>query len=334
MPQTLHNHKPLASISLDLDNQWSYMKTHGNPGWEKFPSYLDIFIPYVLDFMDRLSLKITFFVVGQDASLDKNKDALKLLTAGGHEVANHTFSHEPWLHLYSKDHIKGEILKAHEQIYSATSQAPIGFRGPGFTWSLSLLEAIATVGYVYDASTLPTYIDPLARMYFFRTSNLTRTERKQRKKIYGTLRDGVRPVKPYFWGLPNGRKLLEIPVTTIPLIKTPFHLSYLLYLSGFSIILMLFYLKLALCLCRLTKTEPSFLLHPLDFIGGNEVPELAFFPGMDVNGDRKIKICEKVLRELAKHFTLVNMSAHAESILKSGEVKTHPCYQPTSGSHS
>jgi hypothetical protein len=26
--------KPLASISLDLDSLWSYMKTHGDPGWE------------------------------------------------------------------------------------------------------------------------------------------------------------------------------------------------------------------------------------------------------------------------------------------------------------
>ena len=34
-----------ASISLDLDDQWSYMKVHGDKGWETFPSYLDIVIP-------------------------------------------------------------------------------------------------------------------------------------------------------------------------------------------------------------------------------------------------------------------------------------------------
>ena len=27
-----------ASLSLDLDNQWSYMKTHGDDGWESYPS--------------------------------------------------------------------------------------------------------------------------------------------------------------------------------------------------------------------------------------------------------------------------------------------------------
>ncbi len=67
-----------ASISLDLDNQWSYMKTHGDSGWDKFPSYFDIVIPRVLDILDKLSLKITFFIVGKDAALEKNRDALKL----------------------------------------------------------------------------------------------------------------------------------------------------------------------------------------------------------------------------------------------------------------
>ncbi len=27
----------VSSISLDLDNKWSYMKTHGDPGWEYVP---------------------------------------------------------------------------------------------------------------------------------------------------------------------------------------------------------------------------------------------------------------------------------------------------------
>ena len=37
--------KPAASISLDLDNLWSYLKTQGAPGWESYPSYLDQVVP-------------------------------------------------------------------------------------------------------------------------------------------------------------------------------------------------------------------------------------------------------------------------------------------------
>jgi peptidoglycan-N-acetylglucosamine deacetylase len=29
----MRDSKPIASLSLDLDNKWSYMKTHGDPGW-------------------------------------------------------------------------------------------------------------------------------------------------------------------------------------------------------------------------------------------------------------------------------------------------------------
>jgi hypothetical protein len=44
----------------------------------------------------------------------------------------------------------------------------------------------------------------------------------------------LRPAGAYGWKLPNGRTLLELPVTTFPVIKVPFHLSYLMYISRFS----------------------------------------------------------------------------------------------------
>jgi len=207
-------------------------------------------------------------------------------------------------------------------------QKPNGFRGPGFSWSSNLLEVLAKHNYLFDASTLPTYIGPLARVYYFWTSDFSEEEKSQRQGLFGTFADGMRPVKPYFLQLQNGHRLLEIPVTTMPIFKVPFHLSYLLYLSRFSTIMMSLYLKLALTLCRLTRTEPSFLLHPLDLIGGDQVPELAFFPGMDLNGDRKIEIFEKVLRELSNHFNLVSMAVHAESILNGDHVGHKKCPIP------
>ena len=93
--------KPVAALSFDLDNQWSYMKTHGDAGWEDFPSYLDLVVPRVLDFLKARRQTITFFVVGQDAALEKNGRALRAISAAGHEIGNHSFRHEPWLHCYS-----------------------------------------------------------------------------------------------------------------------------------------------------------------------------------------------------------------------------------------
>ena len=134
-------------------------------------------------------------------------------------------------------------------------------------------------GYLYDASTFPTFLGPLARAYYFWTAKLSREEREKRSYLFGSLREGFRPNKPYHWDLDDGRRLLEIPVTTMPVFKVPFHFSYLLYLARYSEAAMAAYLRTAVTLCRVTGLEPSFLLHPLDLLGGDEAPALAFFPG-------------------------------------------------------
>ncbi len=309
--QTTIGNKNIASISLDLDNQWSYMKIHGDSGWEKFPSYLDRFIPHVLKLLDQLNLKTTFFIVGQDAAIDKNKKYIRQIVETGHEIGNHSFHHESWLHLYPKEKIRDEILRAENYIENATGVKPVGFRGPGFSWSNNLLEVLSELNYEYDASTLPTFIGPFARFYYFRTTKLTSEEKKERKKLFGTFRDGLRPVKPYFWKIDGNKELLEIPVTTIPMLKIPFHLSYLIYLNSISSFLMKQYLQVAISFCKITKTAPSFLLHPLDLIGGDMIPELNFFPGMNVKSELKTKIFIEVINLLSKNFELVNMSKHA-----------------------
>lgn len=315
--------KPYCSLSLDLDNQWSYMKIHGDQGWEAFPSYLDIFIPHILAILDDLHLKITFFVVGRDASLPPNHPYLQALVDRGHEIGNHSFHHESWLHLYSRDKIRDEIVSAEEEIIKATGQKPAGFRGPGFSWSPDLLRVLIELGYLYDASTLPTYIGPLARKYYFWTANLSQEEKKERSELFGKFRDGFRPVKPYlFWTSDQQKKILEIPVTTMPVFKIPFHLSYLLYLSRFSVHAMRAYLNSALWLCRITHTEPSFLLHPLDLISGDKIPELAFFPGMDIPSRKKVDLLKDILERIGYHFTLVPMRFFAVQILQSMLPKT------------
>jgi len=104
--------KPIASLSLDLDNKWSYMKTHGDEGWESYPTYLDIVVPRVLNFLKEHNLTITFFVVGQDAARSENRTALKMISDAGHEIGNHSFNHEPWLHLYSEAAIENEFAQS------------------------------------------------------------------------------------------------------------------------------------------------------------------------------------------------------------------------------
>ena len=305
--------KMLASISLDLDDQWSYMKVHGDEGWEKFPSYLDIVVPVFLDVFDKLDLKITFFVVGQDAAIEKNHKVLQSIIERGHEIGNHSFHHESWLKTYSKEKIEAEIEMAEEAIVKATGIRTTMFRGPGFSWSNDLLEVLQKRNYIFDASTLPTYISSLMRRYYFTKSTLTKEQKKSRKELFGSFKEGFYPLKPYIWELKNQKKLLEIPVTTMPFFKLPFHQSYLLYISGVSKTLMKVYLNFAIFMCKLTHTPPSFLLHPLDLIGGDDVPLLSFFPGMNIKSQKKLEVFVTAITILKKNFELLPMSAFSKN---------------------
>jgi hypothetical protein len=323
--------KPLASLSLDLDNLWSYMKIHGDHGWESFPSYLDPLVDIVVPCLRARALTLTVFVVGQDAALSKNARALRSISDAGHEMANHSFSHEPWFHTYSYDRVVREIADAEVAIERATGQMPRGFRGPGFSLSGDTLRVLSERDYLYDASTFPTFLGPLARAYYFFSSKgqLSSEEREKRKQLFGTARDGLRDLKPYLWALPgnngdaarDGASLLEIPVTTMPFARVPIHMSYVLYLAVHSLSLARAYVRTALAIVEKTGHDLSFLLHPLDFMGKDMVRELAFFPGMQASTDFKLRLFDEVLQLIAETFRPVTMRQHARVLLDSGHLK-------------
>lgn len=279
------------------------MKTQGLDGWQSFPSYLDLVVPRILETLKRAGLRITFFVVGKDASLEKNAAALRQIVEAGHEIANHSHMHEPWLHLYSQAELEADFDQAEAAILAATGRRPCGFRGPGFSTSPAVRAELRRRGYTYDASLFPTVMGPVARAYFFMTSRLPKEEKARRKGLYGGLRTAFTPLNPY--EIEPG--LREIPVTTLPLFRTPVHLSYLLFLARFSAPAARLYWRLTLLLCRLTGTAPSLLLHPTDFLDATDVPEMSFFPAMNVPSAQKVELVRHTLSTLRQHWNVLAM---------------------------
>jgi len=270
------------------DNQWTYMKTHGDPNWEALPSYLDVAVPRILEFLKERNIQITFFVVGQDAVLEKNHDA-----------------------------------RAEDAIESVTGVRVKGFRGPGFSLSTSTLNVLQTRGYEYDATSFPNVLNPLARAYFFYKSQLSDEEKQQRKALFGTFSDAKRPVKPYRWALDQG-ELLELPVTTMPLFKVPVHFSYLVYLASYSSVAANLYTSMAASMCRMTGTEPSLLLHPLDFMGVEDNTGLEFFPAMTMPVEKKLELMDGFFSRLQKSFRPVPMGEHISLIRENQGLKQYP----------
>jgi hypothetical protein len=316
--------KPVSSISLDLDNLWSYLKTQGASGWESYPSYLEIVVPRILAVLKRCDQRITFFIVGKDAELAANKPVLKQIADAGHEIANHSLMHEPWLHLYSREQIHSEIGDAEQAILAATGQATRGFRGPGFSTSPLVREVLAERGYIYDASLFPSALGPVARLFFFLNSNLSEEEKDRRKGLYGKFSDAFGPLNPFTWQ--SG--LVELPVTTMPLLRLPIHTTYLMFLAQRSGFLARLYWGLAVWLCRARKISPSLLLHPTDFLDVKDVPQLHFFPGMKLPSEQKVALVEHTLRTLQGHWKPGTMIHQATSFSHSQDARGSLFAQP------
>lgn len=299
---------PVCSLSLDLDDEWAYLKTAGREGWQSLPSYLDRAVPRALDIFARRRLALTVFVVGQDAALPRNRGLLEAVAAAGHEIGNHSFAHEPWLS--GREALEADLARAEEHIERAVGRRPVGFRAPGYSLSADMVAALIQRGYHYDASALPSLLAPLARAYYFARTGLGADEARRRGALFGRLRDGLRPIRPYRWRA-GAQELLEIPVTTMPFLRVPIHASYVLYLSARSPALARGYFRAALALCRATGTAPSLLFHPLDFLGGEEVPALSFFPGMGLSASHKLRMLDEMLDRVLASFRPVTLAEHA-----------------------
>lgn len=303
---------PIAPLSLDLDNGWSYLKTHGDPDWETAESYLPLLVPRILEFLDERDLRITFFVVGRD--IEQEPELISQIADAGHEIANHSYLHHPWLQHMDRSELEAEIVKAHDLIEQCTGTPPTGFRGPGYSLSMPTLQVLTEIGYRYDSTVFPNVLNPLARKYFLRSSKLSEEEIALRDGLFGSFSDAFQPIRPFGWRLSSGDEITEIPVTTMPLLRMPFHFSYQLYLAAKSHTAAMTYLHTALWLCDRARISPSLLMHPLDFLGRKEYPHLEFFPGMDLSRDEKLRYLAKSIDTLANRYELTKVDSYLDVV--------------------
>lgn len=147
----------------------------------------------------------------------------------------------------------------------------------------------------------------MARLFFFLNSKLSAEEKEQRKGLYGKFSDAFGSLAPFVWD--NG--LIEVPVTTMPLLRLPVHTTYLMFLAQKSEGLARFYWDTAVTLCRLRRVAPSLLLHPTDFLDATDVPQMSFFPGMKLAAQKKIALVDHTVRSLQRHWQVGTMGEHA-----------------------
>jgi len=84
--------------------------------------------PRLLDMLKERGIRATFYVVGD--MVRYNPQLLRRMIAEGHEIGNHTVSHGT-LSRMNDAALKDELLRAHQQILSATGVPPRSMRPPG-----------------------------------------------------------------------------------------------------------------------------------------------------------------------------------------------------------
>ena len=105
-----------------------------------------------------------------------------------------------------------------------------------------------------------------------------------------------------------------MPVTTMPVFRTPIHLSYLLFLAQYSLPLARAYWDMAVTMCRLTKVAPCLLLHPTDFLDETDVPVMSFFPAMKLPAEKKIELVRHTLSSLRRYWGTATMGQIAHQL--------------------
>jgi hypothetical protein len=303
-----------ATVSLDLDDIWTYLKVRGDPAWRERPTHFPIVIPALLDALASVGASATIFVVGADAARPDRAPWLRSLAEAGHEIGNHSHEHLSWQRALPTEEIVADLRESHAAISQLFGRAPRGYRAPGFSWNRSVLETLLAMDYRYDASVFPTWLGPIARTMFRARAAASDDHALRLGGLFGEARDVLWPLKPFCWSLHAGARLMELPVTTVPIVRTPLHHSYVAYLASFSESLAMSYIVSALHLCRLTRTSVSYLVHPTDLVGADAVPALRFFPGMGLSTTRKQQLLRRVLARLSTDRALVSLGTALETV--------------------
>ena len=217
----------LASFNIDVDPVDCYFDIHGlKPGTSEDDPIWSKGVVRFLDLFEKHGIKATFFITASDLDEDSIK-VLKLIADKGHEIGNHTYSHDYRLTLLDKNEIENEIRKNHDLIKKMSGYECTGFRSPGYNMSPEVVGILKDKGYSYDSSFFPSPVYYLAKWLIIKIKKL---RKRVSKSIIYSLMDCFGRKKPYKLGksirkTDSDSDLFELPITTVtpaglPLIGT------------------------------------------------------------------------------------------------------------------
>lgn len=314
--------RPPGFLQVDVDGLWAVRACYGKPENDTFehdPCWEEG-VPRLEEIFRQAGAPASFLLVGRDLELvPKRLQALKLVRHG-YELGNHSYTHVMGLTRQPPGFVFDELKRTDDALRSL-GVAPVGFRSPGYDVDARVHRAVRRLGYLYDASVLPSYFAPLLRVAdAFLARRWDRNKRQFGRFVYGRA-----PRRPYFPRRHAIRKqvanyaesgLLEIPVGTTPFLHLPLTASTLFPLPGRKVRDM--FQRLA------ERGRPVLLLlHAIDgtdcrkpIVFDSRRPRLAGFSMSARGKDRRLR---RIVEEFSRAFDVVRADNYARQICRETE---------------
>jgi peptidoglycan/xylan/chitin deacetylase (PgdA/CDA1 family) len=149
----------VATLLLSIDFEDWHQLVHRRLGfadWDRPHAALERQTVYLLDLLDELGARATFFLLGM--SVAAHRELAGEIVRRGHEPASHGYEHAR-VYQQTPDEFRADVEQSVAAIEAATGRRPLAYRAPAFSinrrtpWAYDIL---AELGFGYDSSQYDT----------------------------------------------------------------------------------------------------------------------------------------------------------------------------------
>jgi polysaccharide deacetylase family protein (PEP-CTERM system associated) len=145
--------RPKLLLSIDFED-WHQLvhRRLGLPDWDKPHRALERETAVLLDLLDELGARATFFLLGMTVA--NHRDLVREIVERGHEPGCHGHAHAR-VYEQTPHAFRADVERALDVIQETTGRNPVVYRAPAFSINRSTpwaYEALAQMGFSYDSS--------------------------------------------------------------------------------------------------------------------------------------------------------------------------------------
>ena len=298
MKTNFKKQRPLAIVHIDVDSLWTIAEDFGYFADSSDCSIYTCAIPRFLAMLNEYQIPATFFCIGVDSTHKEQAEVMQSIVAHGHEIGNHTMNHRQDFGQMTPSDKRKEIVECDNVLRDTINTEIVGFRSPGYYFDDSIYPILQELGYTYDTSILPTPFLFFFAMVRFLLSGGIRTGKR-----FGRLRDAWSNLYPHF--IVTNRdysnitsKLIEIPISVIPIIRLPFH-STIVFMSG------LWLFDLGIRLARSFGLPLVYVFHAVDLLPDTNNMAAKRHPTLQRSYNKRYANVAYMLRAIKSDFEVV-----------------------------